>query len=145
IAYWPAHIPANKVNNTSVMSVVDFVPTICALTGTKMADSYQSDGFDRSKILLGSTKETTNDIYWYYLNKPLPGKMENISPALAMRSGNWKLLMEPDGSNQQLYNLEKDQQEKDNVFNKEKEIVERLSAKLSEWYQQNVKGYKSGN
>ena len=144
IAYWPGRIPANKVNSTSVMSVVDFVPTICSLTNTTVPNSYFSDGFDRSKILLGTTTETANDIYWYYSNKPLPGKKENISPALAIRSGDWKFLMEGDSSNAQLYNLKKDEQEKDNLVNKEKDLTKRLSAKLSEWYQQIVKDDKSG-
>ncbi|HSU52159.1 MAG TPA: hypothetical protein VLJ41_16245, partial [Segetibacter sp.] len=99
---------------------------------------------DRSKILLGTTTETANDIYWYYSNKPLPGKKENISPALAIRSGDWKFLMEGDSSNAQLYNLKKDEQEKDNLVNKEKDLTKRLSAKLSEWYQQIVKDDKSG-
>ena len=142
IAFWPNHIPKNKVDTTSVMSVVDFVPTICAFTGTQMPATYQSDGYDRSEIILGSTKKTTNPLYWYYPNKPLPGKKENVSPVLATRSGDWKFLMEADGSNQQLYNLKEDHRETKNVFKEEKKIAEQLQVKLSNWYQENVKQNK---
>lgn len=139
IAYWPGHIPAGKINTTSVMCVVDFIPTVCALTQTKMPATYQSNGYDRSKILLGSTRESSNDIYWYYPNKPFPGKKENIAPVLAIRSGDWKLLMEGDGSNRQLYNIKRDSRETRNIVNEEKKIAERLYHRLNNWYQQTVK------
>lgn len=139
IALWPGHIPGGKVNTTSVMSVVDLIPTICSLTNTKMPASYQSDGFDRSKILLGSAKKTTNDIFWYYPNKPFPGKKENISPVLAVRSGDWKFLMEKDGSNQQLFNIVKDYKERKNVVAWKKKLAERLYRKLNSWKQEMIK------
>jgi arylsulfatase A-like enzyme len=139
IATWPGHIPRAKVNSNSVMSVVDFTPTVCAFTGTQMPSSYQSDGYDRSKILLGSSKKTTNDLFWYYPNKPLPGKGENISPVLALRSGDWKFLMERDGSNQQLYNLKKDHRETKNVVSKEREKREELYRKLNAWQLETIK------
>ncbi|MDB5246155.1 MAG: atsA 8 [Segetibacter sp.] len=125
------------------MSVLDFIPTICALTGTKVPATFQVDGYDRSEILLGRIKGNTNHMYWYYPNKPLPGKTENISPVLAVRSGKWKFLMEADGSNQQLYNLEKDHRETKNVFKEEKKITQQLYLRLITWYQQNVKDNKS--
>ncbi len=134
IAVWPGKIPAGRVNNESVMSVVDIVPTIAGLTKTKTSVGYISDGADESEILLGKNKKTNKDIYWYYNNKPLPGKKDNISPALAIRSGKWKLLMEPDGTQKQLYNIDADHKESTNRINDEKQIAEQLTAKLNNWY-----------
>ena len=138
ITVWPGKIPAGKVNKESVMSVVDLVPTIAGLTKTKISAGYKSDGADESLILLGKSKPTSKDIYWYYNNKPLPGKKENISPTLAMRSGKWKILMEPDGTKKQLYNLDKDHKESKNLADDEKEITAQLTEKLQSWYLKTV-------
>ncbi len=138
IAVWPGRIPAGRVDNESVMSVVDFVPTVASLTGSKLPAGYQSDGLDVSAVLLGKSMKTKRDIYWYYNNNPLPGKKENISPALAMRSGKWKFLMQTDGSQQQLYNLATDHRETRNVAAREKHTAASLSAKLAAWYTKNV-------
>lgn len=105
------------------------------LTGKWQAPAgYHSDGADESKTLLGSNKTTNSDLYWYYNNNPVPGKAENISPELAIRSGEWKLLMDPDGSKQQLFNLQKDHRETTNLVGQEKKKAAELSAKLTKWY-----------
>jgi arylsulfatase A-like enzyme len=134
IAVWPGKIPAHKVNTESVMSVVDFVPTIAALTNTKVPVNYKSDGVNESDVLLGKNKKTTNDIYWYYNNNPVGGKKENIAPTLAIRSGKWKLLMEPGGAEKQLYNMETDHKESKNLVNNETKIADDLSAKLQKYF-----------
>lgn len=138
ITVWPGKIPAGKVNKESVMSVVDLVPTIAGLTKTKLPAGYKSDGADESMTLGGTGKKTLKDIYWYYNNNPLPGKKENISPTLALRSGKWKLLMEPDGTNKQLYNLDTDHRETKNLVADQKKISEQLTAKLKNWYEKYV-------
>jgi arylsulfatase A-like enzyme len=134
IAVLPGKIPGGKVNSESVMSVVDLVPTVAALTNTKMPGGYTSDGVDESAVLLGNITKTTKDIYWYYNNKPVGGKKENISPTLALRSGSWKLLMEPDGTNKQLYNLAADHKESKNLVDDEKKLAEQLTVKLKSWH-----------
>lgn len=138
IAVWPGKIPAGKVDN-SVMSMVDLVPTVAALTKTKKSADYISDGRDQSAFLLGKKKATIKDIYWYYNNNPLPGKKDNISPTLAIRSGKWKLLMERDGTNKQLYNLQADHRETTNRIKDEKKVTEQLTAKLKSWCVKYVK------
>jgi arylsulfatase A-like enzyme len=130
---WPGKIPAGKVNN-SVMSVVDLVPTIAGLTKTSKSPGYVSDGKDESALLLGRKNGSDKEIYWYYNNKPLPGKKENISPTLAIRSGKWKLLMEADGSNKQLYNMEADHREAKNLVGQQKKVADQLTGRLSSWY-----------
>ncbi|MGE5519187.1 MAG: sulfatase [Candidatus Dadabacteria bacterium] len=138
IAVWPGKIAAGKVNKESVMSVVDFVPTVAALTGSKVPADYNPDGVNVSKALLGKSGIIQKDIYWYYNNNPVPGKKENISPTLAFRSGKWKLLMMPDGSEKQLYDLQADHRETTNLADKEKQITARLTALLNKWYKEVV-------
>lgn len=134
IAVWPGKIPSGKVNTESVMCVVDFLPTVTGLTKTKMPTDYISDGLDESAILLGENKKTARDIFWYYNNNPVPGKQDNISPTLAVRSGKWKLLMDTDGTNKQLYNIEADHKETKNLIVDEKKVSAELSEKLKNWH-----------
>lgn len=134
IAVWPGKIPAGKVNDKAVMSVVDFVPTVTGLTNVKLPAGYHPDGVDEGKILLGKDINTAHPMYWYYNNEPVPGKAENISPTLALRSGKWKFLMNSDGSKKQLYNLQKDHRETTNLVNKEKKVAEKMALQLGNWY-----------
>ena len=74
------------------------------------------------------------EIYWYYNNNPMPGKQDNISPTLAIRSGKWKLLMESDGTNKQLYDIDADHRETKNLAAVHKEVSDQLSVKLKTWH-----------
>ncbi|RYY15499.1 MAG: hypothetical protein EOO04_28505 [Chitinophagaceae bacterium] len=69
----------------------------------------------------------------------MPGKTENISPTLAIRSGKWKLLMDPDGSKIQLYDIEKDHREEKEISSQQKTITANLALKLKKWHTDYVK------
>jgi arylsulfatase A-like enzyme len=138
IAVWPGKIPSGKVDKLSVLSVVDILPTVAALAHTNLPQDYVSDGFNESDILKGKKQQHPKELYWYYNNNPVPGKKENISPMLALRSGKWKFLMQPDGSEQQLYNLETDHKETRNLVSIEKAVSTSLASKLMNWYNEVV-------
>ncbi len=53
IVRWPGHVPANRVDEKSVISGADFLPTLCALTGVKI-DIRDFDGEDASAAWLGT-------------------------------------------------------------------------------------------
>lgn len=55
-------------------------------------------------------------------------------PQLAMREGPWKLLMEPDGTLMELYNLVSDIGESNNLAKDHPEIAARLSSRLGQWH-----------
>lgn len=66
-----------------------------------------------------------------------PGNPYDRSPHLAIRSGKWKLLVNGDGSDAQLYDMELDKFEKNNIAGEHPELVAKLSKKVCEWYAQN--------
>ncbi|MCU0784285.1 MAG: sulfatase-like hydrolase/transferase, partial [Verrucomicrobia bacterium] len=53
---WLGHVPAGKRDETSVTGGVDFLPTICKLTGVTVPASLQPDGEDVSDIWLGKPR-----------------------------------------------------------------------------------------
>jgi N-acetylgalactosamine-6-sulfatase len=52
---------------------------------------------------------------------------------LAIRDGRWKLLMNPDRSRVELYDIPGDPTELDSVADRHPDVVERLSAQVLAW------------
>ena len=63
-----------------------------------------------------------------------PQHQPDKSPSLAIREGKWKLLMNRGGSRVELYDIEQDRTEKNNVAAIEKKIAAQLSKKLLNWW-----------
>jgi arylsulfatase A-like enzyme len=61
------------------------------------------------------------------------GHVFNRSPILAIRDGQWKMLMNPDRSRVELYHIPSDPTELANVADRHPEIVRRLSEQVLSW------------
>ena len=61
------------------------------------------------------------------------GPLIDKSPKLIIREGNWKLLMHPDGSGIELYDLSSNSLEVDNLAESRHEVKERLVRRLLQW------------
>lgn len=131
IAYWPGTVPAGRVDDTSVLSSVDWLPTVAALSGTKLPE-LSCDGEDISDILEGKKRSRKTDLFWEW-RFGVRGPDKYTPPQLAMRQGDWKFFMNPDGSRVELYNLVQDPSEKENVASENPEIVAKLKPLLEEW------------
>jgi GDSL-like Lipase/Acylhydrolase family len=129
IARWPDHVPAGSVDDTSVLNICDLVPTFCRLAGAQMPDGYVSDGVDASDALRGTTFVRNSPMMWHHPTGA------GQSPTLAIRDGDWKLLMNLDGSQLALYNLASDLSEKLNVAAGNPNIVDSLKTKLISFHQ----------
>lgn len=130
IVRWPGHVRAGRVDTTSVLTTVDFLPTLCALTD--VAPRGVSDGEDVSDILLGRSRARRKPLYWEWRWRTV-GSVFDISPTLAMRQGPWKLLINPDRSRVELYDVLQDPSEVDNVADRHKGLVDTLSEQLLAW------------
>jgi len=132
IARWPSHVPAGRADKTSVVAAVDFLPTVCKLAGVDLPKGYQPDGEDVSDILAGKPRPRTKPLFWEWRYRIL-GPTINQSPMLAVRDGDWKLLLNPDRSRVELYRIARDPSEVDNLADQHPDIVERLAAKALAW------------
>ena len=61
------------------------------------------------------------------------GHVIHKSPMLAIRDGRWKLLMNPDRSRIELYDIPNDPTELNNRADKYPDVVKRLSDRLLHW------------
>ncbi len=136
IARWKGTIPAGQTNDTTVLCGIDLAPTFCRIAGVTVDDSIQHDGLDMHEALLGKAMTRREPIFWQY-GKPhaklMPGNPDFISPSLAVRDSNWKLLVNPDGSNAELYDLASDPQERKNLLAEHPEKAKELWQKIRRW------------
>lgn len=134
IVKWEGHTPAGLVDDQSIAATVDLLPTLCSLAGIKLPEGYQSDGQDISPILEGKSIVRDQPLLWDW-TAAQAGHTFNKSPGLALRSGKWKFLMNPDGSRKELYDFEADPQcmEVDNLAGQNPELVEKFSKVLLEF------------
>ncbi len=132
LARLPGMVPAGRVDNTSVMSGADLLPTVCRLAGVAIPPGYHGDGEDRLDVLRGSAKPRTKPLLWQW-RFAIAGPTLNRSPMLAIRDGKWKLLLNPDRSRVELYDIPADPSELNNLAERHPEIVARLAATALAW------------
>jgi arylsulfatase A-like enzyme len=139
IARWPGRVPAGAVDDTTVISAVDLFPTFCAVAGAALPAGMKPDGEDRSAALFGRPSASrSRPLFWEYGRNEkffaYPGpKTGDRSPNVAVRDGNWKLLVNADGSGTELYDLSVDPKEKTNVAAMHADVTERLRAAALAW------------
>lgn len=127
IMRWPGYVPAGRVDRSSVLHSADFTPTFCHLGDTSMPRGYQPDGVDITTAIKGESFKRNQPIYWQNPTAKRRG------PSLAIRDGDWKLLMEYDGTDVQLFDLSGDESELVDVSHERPKVVGRLRAKLLSW------------
>jgi len=135
---WPGKVAAGAQNDEAVLTAVDFLPTICAVTGTAMPD-IKPDGEDVSDIIGGAQRARTRPICWEWRGG-VAGNQTYRPPRLAVRDGRWKLFIDPDGSAVELYDIPADPEERRNVAAQQPDVVAKLSrlaltfkGELSNW------------
>jgi arylsulfatase A-like enzyme len=135
IVWGPRLIPAAKrgtKDETTVLSAVDLVPSILRLARVK-TPAASFDGMDRSGALLGRAAGSRRLPLFWKRSPDRPGPPEDPWPDLAVRDGEWKLLVREDGSRPQLYHLEKDPAESRNLAAEHPEKVKRLRKAIIQW------------
>jgi len=129
---WPNHVRAGRVDNDSVMTSVDLLPTLTKIAGVDLPAGYRGDGEDVGDILLRQSRPRTKNIFWEW-RVPVIGTVLNHAPRLAIREGNWKLLMNPDRSRVELFDIPRDPSELHDMADRRPEIVKALAEKLLAW------------
>lgn len=136
---WPGHVPAGYVDSTSVISAFDMSLTLRRLAGIDVPQNEIAamDGVDVSAVLLGKPAKRDKALLWEYGRKKFgygyPGHPEDKSPNLAIRDGDWKLLVNDDGTSPELYNIPADANETKNVAAEHKPLVDNLASTVTAW------------
>lgn len=133
IVRWTGTIPAGRVDDKSLITAVDFFPSLTKIAGVRTS-GISFDGEDASAALLGrKVHKRKRPAFWEYRHDIKPGNPYDLSPELAIRDGDWKFLMNPDGSRPELYNLARDPIELNNLAALEPNRVKKYRKQLEQW------------
>ena len=146
IIKYPAKIKGGEVDAESVLCSVDLYPSLCKMAGIKVEERFDGDGEDLSATLLGKSKTPRKrDLMWDFgrnRNYRKGSCAYQTSPHLAIRRGEWKLLVNSDRSNAQLFNLIEDRFEKKDVAAENPELVEELTDAVCSWFFDNTEEWQ---
>lgn len=133
---WPNKIKAGEIDKTSLIFAADLLPSLCKIAGANLPKGHSWAGEDMSKVLIGKPQKRKKDMMWDFGRNKYFAQLKgaNRSPHLALRRGNWKLLMNSDGTQIELYNMAKDENEAMNVAESNPKVVKELSKALLEWW-----------
>jgi arylsulfatase A-like enzyme len=137
VARWPGHVPAARVNEQTVISALDFFPTLCAIGDAKRPPGMRFDGEEMSSALFGKTPKRKTPIFFEYGRNTnsfgFPANPQHRSPNVAVREGKWKLLVNADGTDAELYDVEADPTEITDLAAKRSKEVARLKKTALSW------------
>ena len=136
IVRWPGKVPAGRTSD-ALWATIDLMPTFTALSGVKPPTDRVIDGIDQTALLLGQTDKGRETFIYDQVGDG------DANMGVGIRKGNWKLLLpgrkpEQDhrflmdfGTNGlELYDLDSDIGEKNNVVDDHPEVVEELRETL---------------
>lgn len=138
IARWPGRIQAGSTSN-DLICLTDLVATVAAMLDVPLPPDAAEDSFNLLPVLLGRQRQA-----------PIREALVHHSGdgTFAIRQGPWKLALalgshgfseprnvapKPGEAEGQLYNLEDDPREQDNLWLQKPEIVARLTALLQKY------------
>ncbi|MEL6256166.1 MAG: sulfatase [Bacteroidota bacterium] len=123
---WPGKIKAGTISDALVSSI-DFYPTFMELAQIQQLETQTLDGESIVPILMGTEYSSDRSLYWHY-----PVYHHDL-PAGAIRKGKWKLIEFFTEGRFELYNLETDPGESQNLVSTRSDLVKDLSAELAKW------------
>jgi len=135
IARWPGRIAADKVDDESLISAVDLLPTFCELAGAELPTDYQPDGISQVVTLFGqAAPERAKPLFWRIDARwpPRPEAPDHWAGFVVV-DRQWKLLTSTDGSHVELYDLQQDPLEKSDLSGGHPRVVEQLRLRLDAW------------
>lgn len=130
IVRWPGVVPAGKTDSTSVITAVDLLPTFLEVAGVALPGDYEPDGQSAFSAFKGEPLSRAKPIFWEWRGGD---KQDYTWPSLGIRDGQWKLLVNNEREMLELYDLNNDWAEKQDVSAEHPEVVKQLSAKLDAW------------
>ena len=135
IARWPGKIMAGSIDNSSLMSAVDILPTFCEIAGAKLPDTYNPDGISQVSTLQGKTFPLrTKPLFWKMgANWPAPKNRPDHWVSYAVLDQKWKLVASEDLSYYELYDITNDVYEKVDLKEAKQNVVEDLLNKIEVW------------
>lgn len=128
IVHWPGKLKP-KSTSQAVVTGTDYYPTLLEMLGLPSLPDQHVDGKSFVPALMQESYER-GPIYWHFPHYSNHGFQ---SPGGAMRSGNYKLLEYYENGTVQLFDLENDIGERNDLSKTKPEVTKRLTRMLHDW------------
>ncbi len=122
------HMKHKGVKDNTPVSGVDFYPTLLDLAGIEQKPTQTIDGVSLAPLLNGGSL-VERPLYWHYPHYSNQGG----EPSSIIREGNWKLIYYHEDSRTELYDLNTDISEQNDLATTQTEIANNMQAKLQDW------------
>ena len=138
LARWPGKIAAGAVDDESLISAVDLLPSFCEIAGAELPDGYEPDGISVVDVWKGEAMpERTKPLFWKTSAPwPAPKDRPDHWVSYAVVDGKWKLVTNKDASHAELYDITASPFEEKDLAEKNSEVVEELLGKIEAWKQE---------
>jgi arylsulfatase A-like enzyme/lysophospholipase L1-like esterase len=127
IIKYPTQIKAGTESNVPVISN-DFYPTLLQMAGLPLMPKQHTGGVSLMPIFKNNTLQR-EALYWHY---PHYGN-QGGAPGAAVRMGKWKLIEWYENNTIELFDLEKDMAEQNNVADANAAIKSKMLTMLHDW------------
>ncbi|MCX7886339.1 MAG: sulfatase [Verrucomicrobiae bacterium] len=128
IIRWPGVAQPGAVFDAPV-STPDFFPTLLQAAGATLPPDYPGDGKSLLPLLKGSAPFPERPFFWHY---PHYGN-QGGAPGAVIRLGRWKLIEWYEGQQLELFDLEADEGERQNLAERFPEKTRELQTRLRAW------------
>ncbi|MEM7234237.1 MAG: sulfatase [Planctomycetota bacterium] len=129
IVKWPGITRAGSVINEPVTSS-DLYPTCLSAAGQDLRPNQHRDGVDLLPLLTGKPSLDREAIFWHF---PHYNGHPSSYPSSVIRKGRWKLIENFDPAGVELYDLETDLSETENLAERKPELTAALRKQLEAW------------
>lgn len=131
IINWPG-VTTSAESDVPVIST-DFYPTILQMANLPLNPKQHIDGISLLPILKGNGKILREDLFWHFPNYTGTGHPNPSSPLSVIRHKNYKLIESLEDGSLELYDLEKDIKEQNNLASEKPELAKKLQKILADW------------
>ena len=146
IVRWPGEVAAGEVDDVSLISAVDLLPTFCEIADIELPKGYFPDGLSQVDVLKGKPASVRQKpLFWYYpSNWPAKDSKPDHWTSYVVVDKTWKLLANKDLTYVELYDIVNDPYEQKDLKDENAETVTQLVDLIVKW-QETLPPYPVGD
>lgn len=133
IVKWPGQGGVGVQNSEPVIST-DFYPTMLEMAGLPLRPEQHLDGVSFAPLVSSDTDHLDREAI--YFHSPHHHHINTMGPSGAMRMGNYKIVEAFRTGKVELYNLEDDLGEQNDLATQMPELAQRMQQMLADWREQ---------
>ena len=135
IVRWPGKVAAGAIDDQSLISAVDLLPTFCEIAGVELPGDYTPDGISQVATLTGTPyPRRTKPLFWKSSAPwPPPKNRPDHWVSFAVVDQGWKLVSNREASHTELYDIAADPYERKDLKQARPDVAKRLQKMIEQW------------